>query len=185
MKNIIKQAIYNYYNNISEADMSTRDHHRVQIVQIKPLEYELKSMGYKCTLLSKSAKELKGVQYDMILKRHDGESRYVKVIRRRRTTDTANVMIPIGKFDDNTFTLFDDPKINEICLICPPHLNYDPYGQIVDNTKACFFDKDQLLDAYINNKLKAVTTRDGDSIVVPDRWAKDNAKEVVSYKYKK
>ena len=46
-------------------------------------------------------------------------------------------------------------------------------------------DKEQILDAYINNKLKAVTTRDGDSIVVPDRWAKDNAKEVVSYKYKK
>ena len=45
--------------------------------------------------------------------------------------------------------------------------------------------KEQILDAYINNKLKAVTTRDGDSIVVPDRWAKDNAKEVVSYKYKK
>ena len=59
----------------------------------------------------------------MVLKRNDGVSRYVKVIRRRRATDTANVMIPIGKFDDNTFTLFDDPKINEICL---PKFSIEP-----------------------------------------------------------
>lgn len=162
--------------------LSAGDHSRVQIVQIKPLQVELIKKGYKCTLLSNSVKTTQNVNYDMILRRNSNEVSYIKFYRRRRSTQSNVIMLPIGKFDDKN-SVFDDDKINEICIICPPQMNWDPNGQIVDNTKACFFKKDTLLVAYVDGTLKARTTRDGDSIVIPEKWAKENALEVISYKY--
>ena len=162
--------------------MAAGDHYRVQIVQIKPLQAELIKRGYKCKLLSHLAREAQNVDYDMVLRRNSNETSYVKIYRRRRSTDSNVIMLPIGKFDDKN-SVFDDDKINEICIICPPQMNWNPSGMTVDNTKACFFKKDSLLVAYVDGTLKARTTKNGDSIVIPEAWAKKNAIEVIPYKY--
>lgn len=110
---------------------------------------------------------------------------YVKLVRKKAVTSTGQLMLQIGKYsmgDTDEFKWIDDNKVNEVCIIIPPAMNYDPNGEVVDNTKACFFDKDTILDAYVNGELKDKLTRNGKFIAIPERWAKTHAKEVISYK---
>lgn len=172
----VKKAL-NEYNKYEDCD-----HRRGgNIKDLKFLQHVLQyEHGYKASLVSSTL----NVPYNLIVRREDNERRQVYVQQKKKGTTTGNIAITIRKYGDAE-SILDNPQIDEICVVCPPAMNSDPMGNIVDNTKACFFDKDFIIDALKNRELEVKKTHDGETLIIPDRWAKVNAKEVIVYQYKR
>lgn len=172
----IKNTLYEYnkYENC--------DHHRGgNIHDLKFLAQVLTNdYGYKAYPVSSTLEK----PYQLILRRESGVRKNVYVQQRKKGTTSGNVAIRLRKYGED-LSLLDNPEINEICLICPPIMNYDPNGKIVDNTKACFFEKDYIKDKVDNGKIPIKKTRDGEMLMLPEKWIKENAKQIISYKYTK
>lgn len=56
---------------------------------------------------------------------------------------------------------------------------------VVDNTKACFFDIDYIINAIKSGELKIRKNQNAENVVIPESWAKENCKELITYKYQK
>lgn len=183
-ENIMRSVAVEVKKALNENKWENADHKHVQESQLKPLQAALMGLGYHCTLYSKDVRQSLGYNFEMSL-RYGEEKSYVKLVRKKAVTSTGQLMLQIGKYnigDDDEFKWVDDDKVNKICIIIPPLMNYDPNGKVVDNTKACFFDKETILNAYVNGELKDKLTRNGKFIVIPERWAKTHAEDVISYK---
>ncbi len=172
----VKTAL-NEYNKYENAD-----HHRGgNIHDLKFLAQVLTSeYGYKAYPVSSTLDK----PYQLILRRESGVRKNVYVQQRKKGTMTGNIALKLRKYGDEV-SILDNPEINEICLICPPVMNYDPRGEVVDNTKACFFEKDYLKDKVENGEIPITKTRDGEMLMLSEKWIKENAKQIISYKYKK
>ena len=116
--------------------------------------------------------------YNLKIIKDNGAS-YVKVYQRMPKTQSDNTQITLEDYR-NELTVFDDEQVNEICiLIKPKNGGADPN----ENTKACFFDKQYILDCVESNILKTHKTKDGLMIDVSDRWAKENCQYMIKYAY--
>lgn len=156
---------------------------RSQMIQYTPLRKALEDKQYKCMLWSKSKRNEKHTLTDMTIRRGANKS-YVKIQSKKRTNDSTNILLPYKYYKDQP-TAFNDSLINEICIICPPSNNYDPHGMVVDNTKACFFDIDYIINAIKSGELKIRKNQNAENVVIPESWAKENCKELITYKYQK
>lgn len=141
------------------------------------LQYEY---GYKAVLVSSTLEK----PYNLILRREDNVRRQVCALQRKKTTTTRNIEFLVKKYGNTEISKLADPEIDEICVICPPHMNYDPHAKVVDNTKACFFDIETILNAVQSGELEYKKTREGEAVIIPEEWAKENAKEIITYQFK-
>lgn len=139
--------------------------------------------SYKATYFSKERRDLLKIPYNLRLTR-DGKRVGVFVVTRHATNKSGNVQL-VNKRRYEPNSLLERDGIDEICIICPPEQNYDKSGSVIDNTKACFFDKQYVINAIENGKLTIKRTAEGETIMFPESWAKSEAKQVIAYKYKK
>ncbi len=176
--NAINESVQNALNEYNKYENS--DHHRGgNIHDLKFLAQVLTNKyGYKAYPVSSTL----GKPYQLILRRESGVRKNVYVQQRKKGTTSGNIALRLKKYGE-TLSLLDNPEINEICLICPPVMNYDPRGEVVDNTKACFFEKDYLKDKVEHGEIPITKTRDGEMLMLSEKWIKENAKQIISYKY--
>lgn len=174
----VKKALneFNRYENC--------DHHHAGNVKDLMFLRDVLRNNYSYIANHLSADAQKDKSYNLIVRRKDGQRRQVFVQQRKKGTTSGNILLLNKKYGEPISKL-ENPQIDEICVVCPPIMNFDPNGQVVDNTKACFFDKEFIIEAIKRGDIKVKLTRDGENIVIPEKWAKENAKEIITYKYKK
>ena len=174
------KAALNEYSKYENAD-----HHHTANKPILALTDALNKLdpSYKATYFSRERRDLLNIPYNIRLTR-DGKRVGVLVVTRHATNKSGNVQL-VNKKRYESNSVLERDGIDEICVICPPEQNYDKNGSVIDNTKACFFDKQYVIDAIENGKLPIKRTAEGETIMFPESWAKSEAKQVIAYKYKK
>lgn len=184
----LKQYTYCFMSSMTGGNLALNekryedcDHHRGGT--IKDMKALVDALNYEKHYYRATLDPRKETPYQIILRRTANEKSYVKVQCRKKPTTTGHIELVLQPYGESE-NILDNPLIDEFCFICPPENNYEPDGLVVDNTKACFFKKQHILDEIENGTLKVTKNRQGTVLLISEHWLKTNADEVVSYKYK-
>ena len=184
---IIKAINKSIYNALNEYNYANADHgHAGNVNNTLTLVDAIneKYPAHKAIRLTPDYRKATGEHCNLKLRRDDGILRRVWVQQRKTTSKSGNIQVILQKYGEDNISMLERPDIDEFCFVCIP--NQGETGNI-DNTKACFFDKEYIIDALNNENfkhdIKLKSTRDGLTLTVSERWAKQYAKEIIKYKY--